>query len=192
MTINVTEEEVNKYLRLWLTLDNYVLQEAAITELFQCYYPTNRDLKAILIKVCVLNEFYSTQILDTTSVARHIHNLNIDHRLSTGNLDLVHEIAEITIRGNNRNNYSFASKYCSHHFPDTYAIYDSYVDKMLWESSKQSGFCEFKRKSLKSYPQFLDIIIKFRAHYNLEKYTIKQIDQFLWLLGKNETGKLEL
>ena len=64
-------------------------------------------------------------------VAKHILSLGIDARLKAGDVTLVNDIKQITINGTQRNFYSFASKYCSHHNPLDYPIYDSYVDAVL-------------------------------------------------------------
>jgi hypothetical protein len=42
------------------------------------------------------------------------------------------------------NFYSFATKYCSHHKPEMYPIYDSYVDKMLGYFKKRTIFISLK------------------------------------------------
>ena len=41
-----------------------------------------------------------------------------------------------------------------------------------------------KRIRLKNYSIFKEILIKFRSKYKLEKYSLKEIDQYIWLLGK--------
>lgn len=41
-----------------------------------------------------------------------------------------------------------------------------------------------KRVGLKDYNIFRDTLIKFRSKFNLDKYSIKEIDQYIWLLGK--------
>ena len=45
--------------------------------------------------------------------------------------------------GKQKNFYSFATKYCSHHRPYDYAIYDSYVDKVLRHFRNVDGFSDF-------------------------------------------------
>jgi hypothetical protein len=37
---------------------------------------------------------------------------------------------------------------------------------------------------LKDYAKFKNILIEFRAFYGLEKHKLKQIDQYVWQLGK--------
>lgn len=80
----------------------------------------------VLIKVCSLNDFYSTNLYSPFRVAKHIVSLNIDDRLNNNDLDLVNDIAKVKINDDKMINfYSFATKYCSHHKPIKYPIYDS-------------------------------------------------------------------
>jgi hypothetical protein len=57
-----SQTEVEKYLKLWDFLENYTLQESSLRKLFTKTYPLNNDLDDVLIKVCSLNDFYSTNI----------------------------------------------------------------------------------------------------------------------------------
>ena len=187
--IVATTEEVESYLDQWTTLQKYVMQEAAVNLLFQQLCPKNSSLVEILLKVSALNDFYSTNIYDTHSVARHIHSLAVDTELGNDDLSLVDSIANVQFNGKVRRIYSFATKYCSHHSPDTYPIYDSYVDEMLWHFRKRDLFADFKRRDMKHFPSFVGIISAFRSHYKLEKFSIKEIDIFLWLAGKHYFSK---
>ena len=95
--------------------------------------PTNQMIEDVLIKVCLLNDFYSTNILDTFRVAKHILNLDIDKRLKAGDLGLINDIAIVTMKSSkSRNFYSFASKYCAHHQANIYAIFDFFVQKKIF------------------------------------------------------------
>ncbi|AJD01244.1 hypothetical protein [Campylobacter lari] len=107
------------------------MQEKALEKLFTKTYPKNNDMDDILIKASSLNDFYSTNIFSIFPVAKHIKNLKIDESLENGDLTLVSKIANVKINGVNKNFYSFASKYCSHHKPLIFPIYDYYVDKVL-------------------------------------------------------------
>jgi hypothetical protein len=184
-----TESQVEHYLREWSTLDKYVMQENCVNLLFQDLCKSNSGLIEVLLKVSALNDFYSTNIYDTHRVARHIHALDIDTSLAHGNLELVAQIANVSFDGKVRRIYSFATKYCSHHSPDTYPIYDSYVDKILWFFQKRDCFGKFKRTDMKHFPSFVEIIDQFRAYYGLDKFSRKQINVFLWLAGKEHFPK---
>lgn len=179
-----TPAVVQRFLTEWDGLDNYALQERSLALLFQAFCPNNTSLEHVLLKVSALNDFYSTNIFDTYSVARHIVKLNIDPLLAQANKELVNKLAQVPIRDKVRNFYSFASKYCNHHRSDEYPIYDQYVEKMLVHFSKNDRFVAFAKPELKNYERFLEIILAFRRHYGLTQFSLRQIDIYLWLAGK--------
>ena len=177
--------EIEKYLIKWNNLENYVLQESSLFKLFNNTYPDNKELDDVLIKVCSLNDFYSTNIFSPFIVAKHIVDLRIDSRLKVNDLNLVNDIANVQVSGNKKINfYSFASKYCSHHKPTVYPIYDSYVEKLLMYFKKKHKFSSFKKNDLKVYTKYKDILIDFQKAYKLEKFNLKEIDKYLWQAGK--------
>lgn len=176
--------EVNEYIQKWNELEDYVNQENALDKLFLVLCKDNQSIENILIKCSALNDFYSTNIFKIHNVAQHYLLQNIDKKLKTGDLSLVGDLAKIKINGKRFCFYSFASKYCSHHRPDVYPIYDSYVNKLLKYFRNRDKFCEFNEKNLKEYEEYTKIIHNFRTYYGLESFTIKEIDKYLWLLGK--------
>ena len=177
--------EVEKYLKLWDSLENYTLQESSLRKLFTKIYSANNDLDDVLIKVCVLNDFYSTNIFSPFTVAKHIIDLKIDEKLLKEDLEIVNKIALVKVNGGKiKNFYSFATKYCSHHNPVAYPIYDSYVEKMLIYCKKKDKFDIFNNEELRSYARFKEILLNFRKYYNLESFNLKQIDKYLWQAGK--------
>ena len=180
-----SKEEVIKYLNKWDSLENYVLQENALDKLFFNIYPKNTDINDILIKCSSLNDFYSTNIFSIFPVAKHILNLNIDVRLKSGDTSLVNDIANVTIGNKKLCFYSFATKYCSHHFPTLYPIYDSFVEKVLIYFKKKDCFADFKTFDLKDYSKFKSILIKFQEFYHIQEFNLKDIDRYLWQLGKD-------
>lgn len=186
-TINIpmpSKKEVDKYLKKWKTLENYVLQEQSLDKLFFETYPKNTDIREILIKASSLNDFYSTNIYSIFPVAKHILQLKIDDRLCKFNETLVNDIALIEINGKERNFYSFATKYCSHHFPAEFPIYDTYVEKILLHFNKQDKFSTFEKNDLKIYKKFKQTLLDFKKYYGIDEYNLKQIDKYIWQLGK--------
>lgn len=180
-----SKEEVEKYLSLWESLENYRLQESALNKLFFDTYPNNIDINDILIKVSALNDFYSTNIFSVFPVAKHIYELDIDKRLSVADTTLVDDIARLEISGKPKYFYSFATKYCSHHKPLDYPIYDSYVEKVLLYFKKQDRFTNFKKEDLKQYDKYKNILIDFKKFYNIDSFNLKEIDKYLWQCGKD-------
>lgn len=179
-------DEVEKYLAQWQRLENYKAQDEALKKLFSQFIPQNMLLNDILLKVSTLNDFYSTNIFSVYSVAKHIHSLkNVDERLLNSDTDLVDQIARVEIRGSKKYFYSFATKYCSHHNPESFPIYDYYVERMLMHFKRCDKFANFKKEDLKTYSQFKEILLNFRTYYKLEKYSLRELDRYLWLAGKD-------
>ena len=175
---------IDSYLKKWDSLENYTLQEKSLGLLFNEFCLGNTKLEFILLKVTALNQFYSTNIFDTYSVAKRILKLDIDQRLQSHDLFLVNELALITIKGKQKNFYSFASKYCSHHVPEAFPIFDSYVEKMLLQYASADSFASFKKADQKQYASFVGVMMAFKKFYGLEEFSLRQIDVFLWLAGK--------
>ena len=88
--------------------------------------------------------------------------------------------------GTVRNFYSFATKYCSHHKHLDYPIYDSYVDRLLRYFRDVDRFYKFGNDDLKEYMKFKNILLEFSNFYDLAPYTLKDIDKYLWQLGKEK------
>lgn len=156
--------------------------EWLLTRLFK-QYPENTDVDQVLLKTKVLNLLYSTQIRAVNVVAKHITGLGIDPYLSAGAPEVVDLIAKVKLGEKIRNNFSFASKYCSWHNPTAYPIYDGNVDACLWHYKKQDSFIAFPRNGY-SYPDFVRIMIAFRDFYGLTLFSFKQLDKFLWYRGE--------
>ncbi len=76
-----------------------------------------------------------------------------------------------------RSVHRVSASYCS--------CYDSYVDKVLRYFRDTDDFCTFKNDDLKQYNKFKKTILAFRTYYKLEQYTLKEIDQYIWQLGKD-------
>ena len=172
------------FINYWNELPSYSNQEKALDKLFMDICKRNDNIEDILIKCSSLNDFYSTNIFDIHTVAQHILSLHIDDRLEKGDLSLVDDIAHIEANGKDHFFYSFATKYCSHHQPRRYAIYDSYVEKVLVSMNNRKHFANFKREDLKNYETYMTVIMAFQQRFGLMQYNIKQLDQYLWQLGK--------
>ncbi len=185
------QQQLNDYCNKWKNdkeLENYRIQEQALNKLFHELLPLNNDISAILIKSSLLNDFYSTNIFAIYPVAKTIKSLDIDRRLEEGDANLVMDIKNVTINGKNKSFYSFATKYCSHHDAENYPIYDTYVDEVLRHFRREGKFCSFKNQDLKDYCQFKQILIEFQKYYNIN-CTLKDLDRYLWLLGKEFFNK---
>ncbi|MCX4474017.1 hypothetical protein C5N14_05625 [Micromonospora sp. MW-13] len=180
-------DQVRKHLACWREGDSEKI-DAALRVTFGAI-PQNTDVGAAGVKVAALNSLYATGILGVLKVARHIVSLDIDAALAEPdvNPDLIEKIAIVDFGGNKRRNYSFATKYCSFHRPDLYPIYDSLVAGVLNELLKQGAtFDNFApgERWAADYAIWHRSINRFRTHYSLEEFSIREIDKYLWMLGK--------
>ena len=127
-----TQALVDSYINKWHNLKNYMNQEIALNKLFKKLLPKNDTFEDVLLKVTVLNKFYSTNIIDTYSLSKYILKIkNLDDRLAIGDKDLVDEILNISVGEQKRSFYSFASKYCNHHNEEAFPIFDSFVERVI-------------------------------------------------------------
>ena len=171
-----TEERVKTACMKFDQDQDVLLVEQSLKELFD-QFPGNNDLPHVLLKVVALNRLYSTQIFAVVDVARHIHRnaQAIDAALAAGSPGIVETIAKVTVTvsGKERNNYSFATKYCSWHNPASYPIYDSRVDRYLWKLQKQDRFATFflTNADLWDYAKFRDVTMAFRDFYGLGSFS---------------------
>jgi hypothetical protein len=186
--VSPTESILAFYVDKWNTLSGYTEQENALDLLFNKTFPENTDLSEVMIKCSVLNDFYKTNIFGIFSMAKRIVSLKTDHLLKTGDERLVNDIATghgIKSRtGKELQLLSFATKYCSRHNAIDYPIYDHYVVKILEYFRDKDRFFSFSNESIRDYHIFKKTVFSFREAYLLQSFTVKQIDQYLWQLGK--------
>jgi hypothetical protein len=129
----------------------YIIVEGSLGELFSWYHE-NTDLNHVLWKVALLNPLYqlhipaySPDIPDIVDVASFINSnaQEIDSALALGLPEIVNKITSIAVPGkNHRYYYSFATKFCSWHNPESYPIWDSHVDNYLWTLREQGRFAD--------------------------------------------------
>ena len=50
---------------------------------------------------------------------------------------------------------------------------------------QQDRFYDFKREDLKNYIAFKKVLIAFKKFYSIDEYNLKDIDRYLWQLGKD-------
>lgn len=182
----------------YVKMDTYQIQEDLLQTLLK-NYPNHKNKSAVETKVKLLNLFYSTGIQATNMMASNILSIkNIDELLKEGDFGLVAKIANLRINNNTaRYNYSFATKYCAYHEPKKFPIYDSIV-AMTFISFFEKGLLpkykysrrkvsesnvftknEFAEK-LKDYEFFVEIYQYFMKLYDLEDFTYREIDAYIW------------
>jgi len=166
--------------------------DATLNWLFRDRFPENTDLNQVLVKCTVLNNFYHAGVRDKdlVSVAKCIVSLKIDNQLKQGDEGLVERISSALkgcTKSVRRGYFTFVTKYCSFHNPEAFPIYDTYVSDMLWDYSQKDSFTELTHKydMDMNYPRIKQVIEDFRKYYKLEKFSFKQIDEYLWQTEKD-------
>ena len=104
----------------------------------------------------------------------------------SGDASLVTDIAHIELNGKEKHFYSFATKYCAMHQPERFPIYDRFVGEMLRYFRKQTHFARFANADLKNYAEYRTIYDAFIQFFALNDFTYRQIDNYLWKLGKEQ------
>jgi hypothetical protein len=169
------------FIRTWREVGKFSAPVDAIFKICQQYLD-NDNLDEVLIKCAVIDKFSSTNVFDLYKMADHIVRKHIDERLENGDYSLVDEIAKFEIGGKMRNFYSFASKYCHYHKPEKFAIYDSYVAKVL--CAFPNDFRKIKEDELREkYETFIDVLNGFNNTFKLN-LSFDNLDKYLWCMGR--------
>lgn len=145
----------------------------------------------IIAVAALINTLYSTHIYpsDFENLIQQIINVNdLKNRLNNGDISLVSEISKV----GNKEYLSFASKFCAFFNNAKYPIYDRISREILSDINKKYGFTNRFCKDKIPYDRFVSIYNAFISAFDLQNYTYRQIDKFLWGKGKNlEKSKRE-
>lgn len=191
----VPQEDIKKYIEKWDNTDEYTITEKALQTLFLNKRNNHLSSDDLMIKCSVLNDFYGTNIFKVYYVVLHYLTVaNLAKRLEAGDISLVDDLRKINVPQKDNygkivgkrtiDYYSFATKFCSHHNLKAFPIYDSNVEYALKTFRDTDHRIQFVNRDLRDYKKFVDIIKTFRKVYELEQYNFKDIDRYLWQLGK--------
>ena len=159
----------------------------ALDALFSAY-PKNMCPWQVLLKVTALNALYKTRIMNVYPVVETILGVGrkLDSLISRGDpaaVDLM-KMVKFENRGKAMNFFSFASKYCHFHKPDSYPIYDQYVDAALRKLRRDKKLA-FESDALnhEAYAPYKSVIDTFIGTY-AAGCSYDAVDKFLWRKGK--------
>lgn len=175
-----------------ILLPDYALQEKVLADIFT-KYPNNTTLAEVILKVNLLNAFYSTGILDVVTVATHITTNvnNVDARIQSGDDTVVCDIANVFHESKNKdvNHFSFATKYCSFHQPQKFPIFDSFIAECFSQLSKNNYFQkEFSKNTIRNdYSNFKKFYDEFMTNQPALPKDYKEVDRYLWSSLKVQT-----
>ncbi len=158
-------------------------------------YSNNTDFAEVILKATLINSIYSTQIFDILSMANHIVNIvKLNNMLNEGDkraVDCIRIGAGIIVKksGKERDNYSFATKYCSFHNPNKYPIYDSAISNLLIRANKDYKWIskitdEKLGMNFKEYSYYVDFLDKFLETVDIDKFGYREADKGLWIYAK--------
>lgn len=155
-------------------------------------YPLNTDINQVFLKVNLVNSICGTKILDTFPVAEHIVHLGIDEGIKNGDLSIIDKIRQghgiKTKNGNDRNLYSFTSKYIHWHNPVAFPIYDKLVRRLLADLNNNNGHRFhplFTPRDLENnYTLLKTVIDSLTSFTQLDNLRYRETDRALWLYAK--------
>jgi hypothetical protein len=198
-----------------IELSHILIKASALND----FYSTSiYDIYPICLKIENIKHFDDRLVAGDTTLVDEIAQLTADDlklpgsylNINSGNLteefaDLIdstrlqQDIANGKHIGLFNNNYSFATKYCSHHQPDKFPIYDKFVAKVLEKLIKfhPDVFKNLKKQNggkinLRNYAVFKEVIDVVITHFGLNatgRYTYKDFDRYIWQLGKRYFAK---
>ena len=186
-----TEKLIDNYLNVFEHDERYSYADNAIKKLVE-KFPFNNDLESIILKISTINDLYSTNIFSTFNLAKHIFTQGFDCAINSKDYSIVNRIAlghGIKSSKTNKefNFYSFATKYCSWHDQNSFPLFDKNILLTLSLYNKQYQYNV--NNDFKNYNNLVKTIQVFIKEHKLEMYSLKEIDKFLWYLGKDYFNK---
>ena len=154
---------------------------------FVSHYGTSCD--GIAAVSALINTLYSTHIgaSDFAALTYGIFKIReLKNRLNAGDIALVSEIAGLlkTDNENKKEYISFASKFCAFHNEAKFPIYDRISREMLAKINKTQSFTERFNKDKIPYEKYVEIYNSFIKKFGLEELTYREVDKYLWSVGK--------
>ncbi len=198
---DLLEQVDTRYLLNWRYLKkqtkdfevNNGLEERALDSLFE-KYNSNSDFDQILIKVIAINTLYSTRLHDyasgNTISIKEAANIIMKRAITSENSwDIVNEIGNKTnfeLDRDVNNAFSFASKYMSFTYRKSLKIGDCIpiIDEYAKNVIRKIAFDE--KYDFDSYSDYCRAMAVLKERYSKCDKSIgyKQIDSFLWIMGK--------
>lgn len=174
----------------YTVLKKYGAEERILVNIFALYSQFN--FAEVMTRITLLNQFYSTAIMDLRSVADRILSLpNVEADLKAGNIEVVEQIATINHKGKPWHHNSFASKLANFHNNDAFPIMDSLVVEVLCKLRAKGFFVthtKFSAEKLRTdYKFYKDVYDEFivlsgidRLMQDGRKLNYKDVDNYLW------------
>lgn len=182
--MNKFETSLRKYIDIFADQEMYFTNDLRNLELFE-KKPLNRDVEDIRTKVSSINDTDLRHLDAEDQMITHIQKLDIDDRLNRGDLTVVEDIAQLTLKGQPQNLLHFASVYCNYHKPKTFPIYsEQFHDfyKKYIEENKLS----LDPGKLNTYPVFTQVLNHLNQKLGVNKsMNYLQQRKFAWLYAES-------
>lgn len=181
--MNKFEEALKKYLETFANQEMYFINDTRNLELFQ-RFPLNTNEDDIRMKVSAINETEIREHAIAGDMITHIKNLNIDERLTQGDLALVEDIANLEGHGKEYHLLHFASAYCNFHKPEVYPIY-SEQHFGFYRTYIKNFNLNLDPEKLNTYPVFCAALNDLVDRLGLRgKMNYLQLRKFGWLYAE--------
>ena len=177
-------------------IPRYNIGDEVITSAIEDY-PMNTSLAEVFKKVVLINSIYGTAIYNTFKIAEHICRVEFDTKIQNADASIIDDIRSghniLTRNNNQRDLYSFATKYSNWHSQESFPIYDNLVKRLLPNLNNNLHFHNrFTQSDLDNYATLKSVIDSLIEFTNLQDYRYKRIDKGLWLLAKYTYKRNEL
>lgn len=159
----------------------------------------NKSVCEVTIKVAALNTIYATAINYIKPVVAKIVEIipnDISKNDENDFVIFIDNIASVSWKNESINkeysriNLSFASKYVHFLSKRKMPIYDSYMWIIMIGYFNQYKNLHLSFGKPSDYSEFFQLFNKFKAEFNLGKFSNFEIDKFLWHSGKMALSKI--
>jgi hypothetical protein len=183
ITMSHFDTILKKYLDLFSNQETYFLNDQRTLELFE-KNPGNTTEDDIRMKVSSINDEEFRLHVNPDEMVKHILQLNIDERLTQGDLSLVEAIANVSTDGKKHNLLHFASAYCNFHQPFLFPIYSEQHFDFYRQYIKNINL-PLDADKLNTYPVFCAALNDLVERLGVKgKMNYLQIRKFGWLYAE--------
>ena len=165
------------------------LSEIQEMECQQCKnaHPANKIESDVREKVKILNKYFHTRVNEDDVTSHIVKNCNIIDSDITNHLPRAVSLIAFT---GNRNEFSFATKYCALLQPDYYPIYDRYVWKFFLHLNKLGFFDKATEKKIANvnknrstaYSDYIYVYNEFIDKSGIKSFykSYREVDKYIW------------
>lgn len=177
------EEIIHPYFDKFKGLDGYFVEDDSALSFFRAH-SANTEAQDILLKIGEVGDKDLIKDEAQGEMAAHILSLQIDSLLEQANAQLVNDIASVNFRGQEKNYYAFASRYCNYHDQDSYPIYDQLMVAILKLYFKRIRESTLDPQELMDYPSFKKLMREFVLSFHIPVFNYRELDKFIWVYGQ--------